>query len=42
MIDLGKWLDGSYTIPGEPATDEDLDRALDEEPESGKTPHRRH
>ena len=24
LIDLGKWLDGSYAIPGEPASEEDL------------------
>lgn len=24
LIDLGKWLDGSYAVPGEPASDEDL------------------
>jgi uncharacterized protein len=23
LADLGRWLDGSYTIPGEPALDED-------------------
>ncbi|MFN2377708.1 MAG: DNA gyrase inhibitor YacG [Candidatus Binatia bacterium] len=24
LLDLGKWLDGGYAIPGEPASDEDL------------------
>ena len=24
LIDLGKWLDGGYTIPGEPACDAEL------------------
>jgi len=33
MIDLGRWLDGSYAIPGEPATGEDVedDLAADED-----------
>ena len=25
LIDLGRWLDGSYAIPGEPASDEELE-----------------
>lgn len=24
LLDLGNWLDGTYAIPGEPASDEDL------------------
>lgn len=28
MIDLGRWLDGSYAIPGEPVSDEDLEADL--------------
>jgi endogenous inhibitor of DNA gyrase (YacG/DUF329 family) len=28
LIDLGNWLDGSYAIPGEPASDEDLEADL--------------
>lgn len=28
LLDLGKWLDGSYAIPGEPATDEELTEDL--------------
>lgn len=28
LIDLGRWLDGSYAIPGEPASDEELSEDL--------------
>ena len=31
LLDLGRWLDGGYVIPGEPASEEDLEAALDEE-----------
>jgi endogenous inhibitor of DNA gyrase (YacG/DUF329 family) len=26
LVDLGKWLDGSYSIPAEPASPEDIIR----------------
>jgi len=39
LIDLGKWLDGSYAIPGEPASDEDL--AGDLQSGGGEEPRRR-
>jgi endogenous inhibitor of DNA gyrase (YacG/DUF329 family) len=28
LIDLGRWLNGSYAIPGEPASEEDLTEDL--------------
>jgi len=28
LVDLGRWLDGSYAIPGEPASDEELSEDL--------------
>lgn len=31
MVDLGRWLDGSYAIPGEPAEDADLEADLQPE-----------
>lgn len=39
LIDLGKWLDGSYAFPGEPASDEDL--AADLQTDKEKEPRRR-
>ena len=36
LIDLGRWLDGAYAIPGEPASEEDLD----EDPETNGSPDR--
>jgi endogenous inhibitor of DNA gyrase (YacG/DUF329 family) len=39
LIDLGRWLDGSYTVPGEPADEEDLAEA---DPESAGDDRRRH
>jgi endogenous inhibitor of DNA gyrase (YacG/DUF329 family) len=39
LIDLGRWLDGSYTVPGEPADEEDLAEA---DPESAGNDRRRH
>jgi len=39
MIDLGNWLDGSYALPGEPASDEDL--AGDVQPGDREEPRRR-
>ena len=33
MIDLGHWLDGSYSLAGEPAGADDLARAAREEDE---------
>jgi uncharacterized protein len=34
LIDLGRWLSGSYVVPGEPATEDDL-AGLDEDDEAG-------
>ena len=39
LIDLGKWLDGSYAIPGEPASDEEL--AADLQTREDREPRRR-
>jgi hypothetical protein len=30
LVDLGRWFDGSYAVPGEPASDEDLASDLQE------------
>jgi len=37
-IDLGRWLSGSYVIPGSPA-DEEADSPPPEPPETPKRPH---
>lgn len=34
LVDLGKWLDGDYALPGEPASEEDLAQA-EQEPADG-------
>jgi uncharacterized protein len=39
LVDLGHWLDGSYAIPGDPASDEDLTGDL--QPEEERSPKRR-
>jgi len=39
LIDLGNWLDGTYAIPGEPASDEDL--AGDLQPDDDEQQRRR-
>ena len=39
LVDLGRWLDGSYAVPGEPADEEDL---LEAERESNGSERRRH
>ena len=36
-IDLGKWLSGSYAIPGEPADEGDLPADIDDQ--TGHGPH---
>lgn len=36
LVDLGRWLDGSYAIPGEPANDDELEADL----QPGETPKR--
>lgn len=38
LIDLGRWLDGSYAVPGEPADDEDF--AEEEELRSPRAPRK--
>ncbi len=42
LVDLGRWLDGSYAIPGEPADDDDLLDLAEDEPGSGSGERRRH
>jgi hypothetical protein len=39
LLDLGRWLDGGYAVPGEPADEEDLAEA---DPESAGSDRRRH
>lgn len=39
LIDLGRWLDGSYAIPGEPATDEELSADLTAEDDAETRRH---
>ena len=39
LVDLGRWLDGTYALPGETESEED---APDEPPENGNERARRH
>jgi endogenous inhibitor of DNA gyrase (YacG/DUF329 family) len=41
LVDLGRWLDGSYAVPGEPADEEDLAEA-DADMQSAERERRRH
>lgn len=41
LVDLGKWLDGSYTLPGEPASEDDV-AAEEEERVKDEGERRRH
>ncbi len=34
LLDLGRWLDGRYAIPGEPASDEELSADVRDDQES--------
>jgi endogenous inhibitor of DNA gyrase (YacG/DUF329 family) len=31
LIDLGRWLDGHYAIPGDPASDEEIEADLQQD-----------
>ncbi len=39
LVDLGRWLDGSYVVPGEPADDEDLESAEQEPADRDRSRH---
>lgn len=40
LLDLGNWLDGTYAIPGEPASDEDLAGDLTDAEDRKDSPRR--
>ena len=36
LIDLGKWLDGEYSVPGEPASPDEILRERPDDEEEGR------